>query len=207
MASVNTHQNFDIRVYDGETTPNYIDVTFYDFPTLPGQAPIPPTTVVLGGGKAVAGNVATIIEDETSIFNPVDFTLRFRLESEKIWQLDAFGNPRRLATWNVGTGPTVWVPVAVANIGTRRNSSGTAIAAPGPKHTDHVNSLFNLEVRNSVPADAPSGVVFVHRLLGCVVNDFTHEATQGGIYFNLTCQCFGQIDTQAAAFTAGTETT
>ena len=147
MTSVNTHTTAAIRVVNGQTTADYITVTFYDLPTLPGMPPDPETTIVAGGEKLVNGNVATIVVDETVIMQPIPFDLRFRLESEKIWQLDAFGNPRGLATWNVGTTPTVWVPVAVADIGTRENSEGVAITVPGPKVARQINHLFNVEVK------------------------------------------------------------
>jgi hypothetical protein len=205
MASVTTHDFVDIRAYDGSGTPNYINVTQYGFPSLPGRRPIPPTEAIAGGGKVEEGNIATIIRSQLPMLAPVDFDFTFNMESEKLWQLDAFGNPREKASWTVGTSATVWAPVT--NIGTVQNIKGQSVSLPLPIHTSHVNYLFNLEVRASVPANAPSGVVYVHRLLGCACNSFTWNHQEGELSFTLNLSCFGQIDTKATAFTAGTATT
>jgi len=206
VASVQTQQDFEIRVYDGDD--NYVVVTFYELPDLPAIPPIPDTEVILGGGKAAVGNVATVIRDETGIFAPLTFDLQFRLNASKVWQLDAFGNPRHLTTWNVGSGPTVWTPVPVASIGTRRSARGVDIPCPGPKHVDQINGLFNIEAKDTASLDSGgSGEDFVHSLKGCVVNSISRPRALGDVFFTLSIACFGEIDLTQADFTVGTQTT
>lgn len=203
--TVQTQQDFSWRIYDGTAvTPNYIVMTFYELPELPAMPPIPPTEVILGGGVAAIGNVAAIIRDEAPIFAPLEFTVSFRMRADELWKLDALGNPRRLATWNVGSTPVVWQPVT--DIGTRRSSRGVDIPCPLPAHVDQSDHLFNIETMDTA-APGSSGDDFIHVLKGCCVTNLTIPRAPGDVHFNLTIQCYGEIDTQAAAFTTGTETT
>lgn len=209
MAVLFTQNDYQLRIYDGQTTPNpdYINVTFYEFHTLPGKVPRPDTTVIAGGGRLDEGNVASYVADETPIMNPLPFSFAFFLDPDKLWQLDALGNPRDLTTWNVGTTPTVWVPTPVASIGSRRNTRGAAITCPGPADADQIAFLFAMEIKDVAPSGAPTGDDYVARYNGCVTTDFTHEVQQGPTRVTISGLIFGEIDLTPADFTTGTETT
>lgn len=206
MTSVNTQQNFTFRVYDGTAvTPFYVEATFLDPPTLPLIAPRPETNVVLGGNKATAGNITTVVPDESVIFTPIPFSIRFALQSEAVELLDAFGNPRGKASWTVGGDN--WIPVTVANIGTRVNSLGAAVATPGPADSVQINGLYNIEILNAVPANAPAGVVFAASLKGCVTTTVAQVTEEIQVFITLDGLIFGEIDSEITAFTTGTQST
>lgn len=206
MASVNTQPNFDLRIYDGTAvTPFFVQATFLDPPTLPLAEPRPDTSVILGGGRATAGNIASIIPDEAPIFQPIPFSMRIALQSERLGVIDAFGNPRNLGSWTV-FGDS-WVPQPPASIGNRTNSTGTGVLAPGPKDQLQIDGLFIVEALNAVPADAPAGVVFHVRLNGCVTISYTMVVEEPQVFVALECACYGAIDSTGTAFTTGAEST
>ena len=206
MTSVNTREDFDFRAYDGTpVTPFYLPVTQLEPITFTLAPPRPGTRVRLGGGKATVGNIVTLIENEAVIFDPIPFTARFSLQSEALDLIAAFGNPLGKSPWTVG-GDT-WVPVTTANIGTRKNSKGTAIAAPGPKDQVQLDGMYNLEFINAVPNDAPSGVVFGATLKGCVTQTIEHAVEDQEIFITLNGLVFGEIDASITAFTTGNEST
>jgi hypothetical protein len=206
MASVGTQPNFDLRIYDGTAvTPFFVQATFLDPPTLPVLPPRPETTVIIGGGRAETGNIASVIADESPIFQPLPFSLRIALQSERLGVLDALGNPRGLATWTVGS--DTWTPVATADIGTRNNSSGTAVVLPGPKDQDQIDGMYNIVALNSVPGDAPLGVVFATELKGCVTITVDQVVEAPQVFLAVSGVCYGAIDSQITAFPTGTEST
>lgn len=209
MPSVTTHDFIDIRVYDGSVPPNYITVTQYGFTTLPGARAIPATEPIAGGMKVAPNNIATIIRDQMPMLAPIEWTLTLNIEQDRLWQLDAFANPRRRTVWGIGTDDPqlVWTPVHGSTIGTVENIFGEQVPLPPPIHANHIKYLVNLEVRLRLPLNAPTGSVYVHRLLGCASNGYDFVMQQGELQYTLNMVCFGQVDGNATEFTAGTETT
>lgn len=198
-----THNQYRMRVYDGTGTPFYVVVPFYDLPTTPGRAPRPATSVIAGGGRLEAGNVAAVIEDETPTMAPLPWTLTFRLDNEQAYIVDAFGNPLDRAAWEVGSTPDTWTPVLKADIGTRNNSEGNAIPCIPPVHADELAGMYNVEEIYGVPPGG-TGAAIVKRLLGCVTKDVTFTPIPGGVNITLSIETYGAV-AFTTAFTTGAE--
>ena len=202
MANPNLQQHFTLRAYD-ETpvTPNFVEVTLISPPDLPWTEPLAPTTTFLPGGKADANNLLNYVADETPTFEPIPFSLSVIIDTGVI---NALGNPRRDATWDVYG--TTFVPVTVANIGTRFDSLAQSIAMPGPGHQVMLNYMYNLEGENAVPPGGSGSAIYT-RWLGCVTLGATEALDGERRVVNIDGVVFGGIDTTATAFTTGTELT
>ena len=205
MATLNLRRDADVRIYDGTTpTPFYVRVTFLEPPTIPLREPRPAVTLIAGGGRAEAGNLAQIVPDETTIFEPIPFTMRVAMDNDSLDVLDAFGNPRGLGTWTV-FGDT-WTAVPKASLGTRKNSLGTAIATPGPGDQVLLDGMFNVEVLHGVPPGG-TGAARLTRLIGVTAQVINQAIEDPQVFVDFECQVNGGIDSTGSAFTSGNEST
>ena len=199
MAEQFDHNDFEWRVYDGTTpTPNYIVVTNYQLPTFPPEQILPTETIRAGGFKAIANNMFKVIEDDSESFGDQEFTVEIDFVDTEVKVLHAMSNPFRFTPWDVNG--TTWTPVLPANIGTRRNQTGGAIAAVSPKHADRLNYLVNYEMRYGTGANA-----IFHRILGISNTSAIPAIQQGNIRWTFSMTHHGGTDYTATAFTVGTE--
>ena len=143
---------------------------------------------------------------EFNIFAPIPFTLRFALQSERLGLIHAIGNPFNASPWTV-FGDT-WTPVAAADIGNRKNSQGTGILGQLPADQVLLDGVFNFEMVNDVPPNAPAGVVFAASLKGCTFAGQVQQVVeQDQVFVEIPCACYGEIDATITAYTTGNEST
>lgn len=201
-------KNLSFRVYDGTAgTPFYVNFFQLDITTLPLVEPRPPTNYQLDGGKVSANIIPYVTpEDQLVPFQPIPFSAKLFVMSDYLELLDAFSNSRRISPWVIG-GDT-WTAVTTANLGTRLDVNGNAVAAFAPTDQPTLDGLVNLVANVAVPGDAVAGTALFIEWRGCAVtvNNIVIEGN-GLLSFTMDGQIYGSINPKLTAWPAGTEST
>ena len=202
MAVPTLDRHLELRAYDETpTTPSYTVITLIEVPEVPMTEPRPEQTVYLPGGKGDTDNLLIYTPSEVPIYEPQTMSITFTCDNQQFYILDSLGNPRRQSPWDIAG--TTFIPVTAANIGTRTDSQGNAVAMPGPSDQVLIDSMVNLELGHNT-APGGGGALAVTRLLGVVARAARWGVDGERLIATVDLEIYGAIDATATAFTTGT---
>lgn len=202
MANLFQETGFYIRVYDGATPRHWTIIPLPEHPTVQFLPPQPEETLVLNSGR-VDQYSGYIVPDESSIFQPLEFTLDFRLISDEQTRMNALGNPKDVTPWVVG--PDTWIPVDPLDIGTRKDSQGNDVVPPVSAIARATAYLVDIYQYYGPPAsDTTSNPLIIGRL-GCVCAGAEIQVTNREVHAVVTMRQFGGFDFSQTDWPAGNE--
>lgn len=202
MANLLQETGFYLRVYDGATPRHYTIIPLLEPPSVDILPPQPEENLVLNSGR-VDAYAGYIVPNEASIFQPLEFTLEFRLISDEQSRMNALGNPRDLNPWKVGA--DTWVPVDPADIGTRQDSQGNPIVPPISAIFRSTAYLVDIYYYYGPPASDVSSTPMIIGRQGCVLSQTQVNIVNQEVHGIFTMRQFGGFDFSQTDWPAGTE--
>jgi hypothetical protein len=191
------------RIYDGTpTTPRYIQCIQLDQPEHPAMPPRGETAIQLDGGR-MSANAATYITDPATPFNPIPITFRFAVIANRNQQFDAFGNPRRKATWTVGA--HTWVPVGPEAIGNRLDVEGLPLPAMAPRDAVELSGMYTYAWTEQIPSNVTGGTAIYAVARGLVTKTATNINDGRMNYWTIEAMIHGELNLNLTAWPTGVE--
>lgn len=201
-------KDIELRLYDGTPgTPNYIRARFIgDGPpeiTMPVGYADPEETLFTDRQQATS-EMSYVAGPDNTVFAQVPITFSFLIDAAQREMVDSWGNPTRKSPWVVG-GVTLQ-PVAIADLGTRINGRGVAVACAGPAAQSRIDSLMNIYLQLPAPPGGGNNLTYEYRGFSRNPNEFQVTVQNDVIQVTAGGMIYGAIN-EIADFPTGTEVT